>query len=148
MPPAPSRRNVGASLAKQVTTARHTDNIGDARDRHVASRARHAEKWDRISSDLEQRAAQARVDAERAHRYVIYDDDVKQGRATPPVPLLPLASIVTPGQPRYWLGYCLRCEVEMWVHRPRPMVPVCTRCKAKAQRKRSTPTQHAQWEPY
>ncbi|MBD8870927.1 hypothetical protein [Nocardioides donggukensis] len=131
--PAPHRRNHGETLAKKIDN--NASNRGlDDRDNLVASRTRHAKKWEetastldratRAVSDLEQRAKQTRTDFERAGHLSRFSNDVRQHRARLPIVVL------RPESPaRYWLGYCLRCDLEMWVHRPKPRVPICGRCR-------------------
>jgi hypothetical protein len=79
-----------------------------------------------FGSDLEARAAQVRTDAERASQFRRYEGDVRVGRAKPP-------AIKTP---RYLLGCCLRCGIEIWVTSPRPRVPVCKGCLRASKRSR------------
>jgi len=53
MSPAPSRRNVGASLATKIANGRHTDNLADRRDQRAANRERHAQTWEGAVALLE-----------------------------------------------------------------------------------------------
>ena len=55
-------------------------------------------------------------------------------RAKPPIVVLAPST-----HPRYFLGACLRCDVEMWVHSPKPRVPICKRCTVRPAKKRSEP---------
>jgi hypothetical protein len=71
-------------------------------------------------SDLERRAAQARTEYERAGQFHRYETDVRTGKAKPPVVVL-----APQAPPRYYLGACLRCSREMWMHSPKHRVPIC-----------------------
>lgn len=77
-------------------------------------------------STLEQRAEQARTDYERAGHLNHYATAVRERRAKPPIVVLTPES-----PPRYFLGLCLRCDRDIWVHRARPRVPVCDSCRGK-----------------
>jgi hypothetical protein len=50
--PAPSRRNVGASLAQKVSTAGRIEALPDRRDRQAAHRSRHAGQWEDAAASL------------------------------------------------------------------------------------------------
>ena len=76
-------------------------------------------------SDLAERAPKLRLDDERGRHMYRYATDVRRGRAKPPIVVL------EPEAPaRFWLGHCLRCDRELWVHNARLRVPVCTGCRA------------------
>ena len=129
--PAPHRRSHGPSLATKID-AKTSSRALDDRSKVLAARTRHAKKFEEVSaaleaatgSALERKAAETRRDYERGRQFQHFDNDVKRGRAKPPIVVL------TPdAAPRYWLGHCLDCSVELWVHRPKPRVPLCTRCR-------------------
>lgn len=124
--PAPNRRNKGEALAHQISDHSAARGVADDRDRLVATRARQDKKWAEAVSTLEQRADQVRHDYERGRQFGRFDNDVRKGRAKPPVIVLTPAA-----HPRYWLGLCLDCNRELWVHSPKPRVPLCTRCWKK-----------------
>lgn len=130
--PAPHRRNKGDSLARHIDTNAGARKIASDRDNLVAQRQRTDRKWEAAAarlSPLEQRAAQTRIDFERGVNLDRFDRAVKSGKAKPPVVVL------TPGlRPRFFLGYCVRCDFEMWVHSPRPRVPICRRCRGRRSR--------------
>lgn len=129
--PAPSRRNKGESLAVKIgdhTAAKAVTHDGD---RMVAARTRQDKRWEeaaasleRPRSDLAERAAQARTDAERSPYLGRYPTAVREGRAKPAIVVLDHEA-----HPRY-LGECLRCRGEMWVHSPKPRVPICAGCRS------------------
>lgn len=132
--PAPSRRNVGASLAQRIGDHSSARGAADDRDRLVATRARQDKKWEEnaarldeaAGATLERRAAQACADYERAAHLSRYSEAVHEGRAKPPTFVRRPAF-----EPGYFLGPCLRCSREMWVHSPKPRVPICKRCRDK-----------------
>lgn len=77
-------------------------------------------------STLGERADQTRREYERAKQLRRYETDVRRGKAKPPV------IVLTKGQePRYFLGLCLGCSVELWVHSAKPRVPLCPSCRSK-----------------
>jgi hypothetical protein len=51
-----------------------------------------------------------------------------QTAAEPGPPAAPVA--------RYYLGACIRCEVEIWTPSRRPQVPLCAPCRLRAERNR------------
>lgn len=127
MSPAPGLRNKGQSVVEQVAEKRHIPNIPDARTRQAAHRARHATGWEEAATTLAQRAEKVRIDDERARHLYLYAKDVRAGLATPRVASpAPARSVV----PRYWLGFCRRCEAEAWVYDARPRVPLCQACRS------------------
>ena len=75
--PALIRRNVGASLTETTTKSRHADHVQSGGDRHVASRARHDQKWSQAGSVLERRAEQSRTDQKRAGQLARFSNSVK-----------------------------------------------------------------------
>lgn len=126
--PSPGLRNKGESLAHHIDTNAGARKVANDRDNLVASRTRKDAKWEAAAarlSPLEQRAAQVRVDYERADHLARYSTAVKEGRAKPPTPAT---------GPRYWLGHCLDCDRELWEHRPRPRVPLCRSCRGRRSR--------------
>lgn len=133
--PAPHRRNKGDSLARHIDTNAGARKIANDRDNLVAQRTRKDAKWEEAASNLEratgstleQRAAQTLSDFERGLNLDRFDRAVKKGKAKPPPPL----AKVNPRVPRYYLGACLDCDLEMWEHRPRPRVPLCRTCRGR-----------------
>ncbi|WP_166389601.1 hypothetical protein [Nocardioides ochotonae] len=129
--PAPNRRNKGEALAHQIKAHAAAKSMGD-RDSLVASRTRHAKKFEeaqaRLSraggSTLEQRASQAHADYERGLNLDRFSRSVREGRAKPPVVVLAPET-----SPRYFLGECLRCSREMRVHSAKPRVPIHPECR-------------------
>lgn len=134
--PAPSMRNKGESLAQKVKGTPHTNHLADRRDRLHATAARRAGTWEATASTLEDRAARARVDLDRAVQLQRYAKSVRTGEASPPPPGA-VAVVARPmALPSYWLGYCQRCEAGMWTFTATPRVPICEECsRALAQKK-------------
>ncbi|MCL4368262.1 MAG: hypothetical protein M1337_03725 [Actinobacteria bacterium] len=141
--PAPNRRNHGLQgLADKVAKVRHTDNLADRRDRRVASRTRHEEKWQeaeaRLSGPplrgpaLEREAEEILVGNERARHLHHYSKAVERGEVTPPPPPRREAA---PTLGRYAVG-CLDCWQVFRVHNLRPRVPICDDCKIRRQGKK------------
>lgn len=127
--PAPNRRNRGASLAEKIGNHTAAKGVAHDGDRMVAARTRQDKRWEEaasaLGSTLAERADQARADYERAKQFEHYDTDVRQGRAKPPTVVL------TPrAEPRYFFGHCLRCDCEVWHHKPKPRVPICAGCRS------------------
>lgn len=136
--PAPNRRNKGASLADRIADHAAARGVTDVGDRFIATRTRQDKRWEeaaarlsRGSSDLEQRAEQARTDYTRAKRFEHFEADVRAGRAKPPIVVL-----IPNAPPRYYLGECLDCSVELWVHKPKPRVPICRGCHDRREQKK------------
>lgn len=141
--PAPNRRNRGASLAEKIGDHTAAKGVAHDGDRMVAARTRQDKRWEeavaRLSpaarvaaggSDLERRAAQVRVDAERARNLGLFAEAVSEGRAKPPIVVL------TPHvAPRYFLA-CIDCDRDMQPSRPEPRVPLCRTCRAKREARR------------
>lgn len=137
--PAPHRRNVGALLAGTIATARHTDNVSRAGDRHVASRERHAAKWEEANKRLtgpalEREAEEYRIGHERSRRLYWFGKQVEAGQAKPPPASLRVASpesVVVPG--RYAIE-CVGCWSTIRLHSLRPRVPLCEHCRERRQK--------------
>lgn len=130
--PSPHTRAGGESLAKRITATRSMTGraIPDARDHYRANQARVARNWESAASDLAARGNRVRVDSERAHHLQLYADDVRQGLAIP-WPSTTQKPTAPAAEPRYWLGACLGCERDVWVHTQRPRVPLCERCRGR-----------------
>ena len=136
--PAPHRRAIGESLAKKIGSKTASRALDD-RDNLVSARTRHAKKFEEVSealeratgSDLERKADEVRRDFERSGHLTRFSEDVREGKAKPPV------IVLTPQQPaRYFFGQCLDCSVELWAHKPKPRVPLCEWCKDRREQKR------------
>lgn len=145
--PAPHRRNHGTQgLADKIAKVRHVESLTDKRERQVAHGQRHAKQWEEAAarltpalrkvaeevkgSALEQRAAQARTDHERAYHLDLYDKDVKRGKALPPS--LPT---VEPVVARYALD-CIDCDQTMHLSSAKPRLPLCQRCRVRREGKK------------
>lgn len=102
-------------------------------------------------SDLERRAAQVRADDERARRLRIYENDVRRRRAKPPTQVgARLDRVLQTAPPRRFLGICLGCGREVWVHDAKPRKPFCPGgwCAEKyraGRRRRGQRNQRQEW---
>ena len=128
--PSPGLRNRGQSLVDEVANKGRIDHISDTRTRLVAHRARQASGWEAAAGTLDARTLPVREGHERGHHLRHHADVVRQGRATPGRAATPLAPLLS-AEPRYWLGACVGCERDLWVHTLRPRVPLCERCRSQ-----------------
>lgn len=126
--PTPGLRNKGQSLAEKVGETGHFAPLSDRHDHIHAARSRRDTQWEAAASALEVRAARARIDLGRAAQLQRYAERVRTGKAHPPPTESP-APVRPEPLPSYWLGFCLRCRVSIWVHSAKPRVPICAGCR-------------------